>query len=215
MGQKTHPSGFRLNTTHKHASNWYPKKWGNYAKSLKRDDEIRSLIENELPATSISDISIRQDYYPKKLNVEIFVDKPILPLKLLESDHFDHQIRDVVDTPLTLPYSLNLYTNNEVDSNAVHLGDSVTHALTHRMPFKRVLRKTIDIARQSDNIDGVKIQISGRLNGAEIARDESIKWGRMPLQTLRAKILYTSRLSRTTYGVLGVKVWVFKGEQFK
>ena len=88
MGQKTHPGGFRLNTTQEHYSSWYQKSWFSYSKNLERDFKIRSLLEQKLPSTSIAKITIKQDYYPKMLNINVFVDKPILPLKLFESDYF-------------------------------------------------------------------------------------------------------------------------------
>jgi small subunit ribosomal protein S3 len=87
--------------------------------------------------------------------------------------------------------------------------------LEKRVSFKRAVRKAIEIVNQSSSVKGIKVQISGRLNGAEIARSEWIKEGKMPLQTLRAKIFYASKNAKTTYGILGVKVWIFKGEQLK
>jgi len=92
MGQKTHPGGFRLNTTQEHYSSWYQKSWFGYAKNLERDDKIRTFLKQKLPATSIAKITIKQDYYPKMLNINVFVDKPILPLKLFESDYFDKKL---------------------------------------------------------------------------------------------------------------------------
>jgi hypothetical protein len=87
--KKTHPGGFRLNTTQEHYSSWYQKSWFGYSKNLERDDKIRTFLKQKLPSTSIAKITIKQDYYPKMLNINVFVDKPILPLKLFESDYFD------------------------------------------------------------------------------------------------------------------------------
>jgi len=85
--------------------------------------------------------------------------------------------------------------------------------LVKRIAFKRAIRMAIDLAKQNDSLQGIKIQISGRLNGAEIARSEWVKEGRMPLQTLRAKISYVSTTAKTIYGILGIKLWIFKGEK--
>ena len=213
MGQKTHPGGFRLNTTQEHYSSWYQKSWFSYSKNLERDFKIRSLLEQKLPSTSIAKITIKQDYYPKMLNINVFVDKPILPLKLFESDYFNDKIKTIINT--SIPYGINLYSISEPDANASILADYIVDMLTKRVSFKRAVRKAIEIAKQNKLVQGIKIQISGRLNGAEIARSEWIKDGRMPLQTLRAEISYVSKIAKTTYGILGVKVWIFKGEQLK
>ena len=213
MGQKTHPGGFRLNTTQEHDSNWAQKSWSNYSKNLERDYKIRSLLKQKLPSTSIAKIAIKQNYYPKMLNINVFVDKPILPLKVIDSSTFDETIRKIINN--SMPYSINLYSISEPDANASILGDYIVDMLTKRISFKRAVRKAIEIAKQNEIVQGIKIQISGRLNGAEIARSEWIKDGRMPLQTLRAEILYVSKTAKTTYGILGVKVWIFKGEQLK
>jgi small subunit ribosomal protein S3 len=213
MGQKTHPGGFRLNTTQEHYSSLYQKSWFGYSKNLERDDKIRTFLKQKLPSTSIAKITIKQDYYPKMLNINVFVDKPILPLKLFESKDFDNKIKTIIKS--SLPYGINLYSVSEPDANACILGDYIVDMLQKRVSFKRAVRKAIEIAKQNDFVQGIKIQISGRLNGAEIARSEWIKDGRMPLQTLRAEILYVSKIAKTTYGILGVKVWIFKGEQLK
>jgi small subunit ribosomal protein S3 len=213
MGQKTHPGGFRLNTTQEHYSSWYQKSWSGYSKNLVRDDRIRTLLKQKLPSTSIVQITIKQDYYPKMLNINVFVDKPILPLKLFESEYFNIKIRKIINN--SIPYGINLYSISEPDANASILADYIVDMLTKRVSFKRAVRKAIEIAKQNKLVQGIKIQISGRLNGAEIARSEWIKDGRMPLQTLRAEILYVSKTAKTTYGILGVKVWIFKGEQLK
>jgi len=213
MGQKTHPGGFRLNTTQEHYSNWYQKSWVSYSENLERDDKIRTLLKQKLPLTSVAKITIKQDYYPKMLNINVFVDKPILPLKMFETSDFEKQVQSIINT--SMPYGINLYSISEPDANASILGDYIVDMLTKRVSFKRAVRRAIEIAKQNEFVQGIKIQISGRLNGAEIARSEWIKNGRMPLQTLRAEILYASKQAKTTYGILGVKVWIFKGEQLK
>merc|ERR1711988_1961141 len=178
-----------------------------------RDDKIRTLLKQNLPLTSIAKITIKQDYYPKMLNINVFVDKPILPLKLFETSDFEKKVQAIINS--SMPYGINLYSISEPDANASILGDYIVDMLTKRVSFKRAVRRAIEIAKQSEIVQGIKIQISGRLNGAEIARSEWIKDGRMPLQTLRAEILYVSKSAKTTYGILGVKVWIFKGEKLK
>ena len=121
MGQKTHPGGFRLNTTQEHYSSWYQKSWSGYSKNLERDDRIRTLLKQKLPSTSIVKITIKQDYYPKMLNINVFVDKPILPLKLFESEYFNTKIRKIINN--SIPYGINLYSISEPDANASILAD--------------------------------------------------------------------------------------------
>jgi small subunit ribosomal protein S3 len=216
MGQKTHPSGFRLNTTNPHLASWYQKNWGDYSKNLERDDKIRTFIEEQLSSTCISDIQTQQSYYPKILHINIYVENPIVPLKVLDSDLFDHALRRIVHRPVfKLPYAINLFTINEADSEASSIADAIRKNIEERGPYKRVMRQSLDRVRAYESVLGIKVQLSGRLNGAEIARDEWVKEGRMPLQTLRAKIFYTTSIAKTTYGVIGIKIWIFKGEQFK
>jgi small subunit ribosomal protein S3 len=213
MGQKTHPGGFRLNTTQEHYSSWCQKNWKNYSINLKRDYKIRTAIENALDTTNISKIGIRQNYALKRLYINIFVEKPILALKKIESTDLQIQIQQIIK--ISTRYSINLYRVEEPDADATILAEYITDMLEKRVAFKRSIRKTIDLAEQNPFVRGIKIQISGRLNGAEIARSEWVKEGRMPLQTLRAQISYISKTAKTMYGILGVKVWVFKGEQIK
>lgn len=211
MGQKTHPGGFRLNTTYGHCSNWYQKNWFGYSKNLERDDKIRMFLKQKLPITCITKIVIKQNYYPKIININIFVDKPIFSLQMFESNEFNLKIQTLIND--SIPYSINIYSIFDPDADAVILANYIVNMLKKRIAFKRAVRKAIDATKQNNFVQGIKIQISGRLNGAEIARSEWIKNGRMPLQTLRAKILYVSKIAKTTYGILGVKVWIFKGEE--
>ena len=148
MGQKTHPGGFRLNTTQEHDSNWAQKSWSNYSKNLERDYKIRNLLKQKLPSTSIAKIAIKQNYYPKMLNINVFVDKPILPLKIIDSDSFDQTIRKIINN--SMPYGINLYSISEPDANASILGDYIADMLTKRISFKRAMRKAIEIAKQNE-----------------------------------------------------------------
>jgi small subunit ribosomal protein S3 len=213
MGQKVHPGGFRLNTTQEHHSRWYEKDWRNYSLNLERDDKIRTFLEKKLTLTNISKISIKQDCYPQLLTINVFVEKPVLVLKEFESEYFDTEMQKIVNK--FTPYSLNLYQVEQPNADASILADFIVDMLTKRVAFKRAVRKIIDMAKQNENVQGIKVQISGRLNGAEIARSEWVKEGRMPLQTLRAEISYVSKQAKTIYGILGVKVWIFKGEHLK
>lgn len=207
MGQKTHPSKFRLNTTQQHQSVWYTQ-FRNYPTLLEQDLHIRSFIFTQFQFDSISKILISRNYEFQRLNIEICTAKPwnILSYGLpkLESELS-------VKNPEISQIQIDVVPINQPNADVNLLADYAVDQLSKRVAFKRVMREVIKRA-QLENVGGIKVQISGRLNGAEMARTEWLKEGRMPLQTLRAKIDYTSKKSKTIYGIMGVKVWIFNGE---
>jgi small subunit ribosomal protein S3 len=208
MGQKTHPLGFRIGITENHRSAWFANS-KNYSTSLEEDYKIRYFIEQKLPNANISNIYIYKKF--DQIEIQIQTARPGIVLgrfgtgieilrnglqKILQNNR---QIRiDVVEI-------------TEPDTEARLLADFITQQLEKRIAYRRAVRQAVQRAQRA-NIQGIKIQVSGRLNGAEIARSEWTREGRVPLQTLRANIDYSYRIAQTTYGVLGVKVWLFKGE---
>ena len=208
MGQKTHPLGFRIGITQKHLSGWFADT-KSYPNFLEEDFKIRTHIEKQLNNASLSKIEI--DRKVNQIEVKIYTARPGIVLgrfatgienlrdELINLTSKDRQIRiDVIE--LTEP-----------DTEARLLADFITQQLEKRIAFRRAVRQAVQRSQRA-NISGIKIQVSGRLNGAEIARSEWVREGRVPLQTLRANIDYSYRIAQTTYGVLGVKVWLFKGE---
>lgn len=211
MAQKVHPSGFRLNTTQEHYSSWCQKNWVEYSCYLKRDYKIRVLIKKTFKDLNLSKISIRQNYSIKNININIFSNKSILLIKNFELPNFHTKIQNILNRSVS--YSINIYNVTEPNADANFIAFYIQDLLKKRIPFKRIIRKATALAKHNYFVDGIKIQLSGRLNGAEIARREWIKKGQMPLQTLRSHISYVSKISKTTHGILGIKVWVFKGKE--
>lgn len=208
MGQKTHPLGFRLGITQTHRSSWFELK-EYYPSVLEEDYKIRNYVETTLSTACISKIEIHRK--SDQIELEIHTSRPgtivgrsgsgIEKLKddLSKIVHHNKQIR------------INVSELSKPDSNAALIAEFIAQQLEKRVAFRRATRQAIQKAQRL-NIQGIKVQVSGRLNGAEIARSEWVREGRVPLQTLRADIDYATKRAQTTYGVLGVKVWVFNGE---
>ena len=208
MGQKTHPLGFRLGITKTHRSAWFAK-GRDYASLLQEDFEIRSNINKKFPNASISTIKIYKKV--NQIEIEIYTAKPGIILG--RSGNGIHLLRKNLYEQLKPQQQIriNLVEITEPDKNSVLIAEFITQQLERRIAFRRAIRQSVQRLQKTD-IQGIKIQISGRLNGAEIARREWIREGRVPLQTLRANIDYSFNIARTAYGILGVKVWLFSGE---
>lgn len=207
MGQKTHPLKFRLNTTQDHQSVWYTK-FNNYPTLLEQDSIIRQFLFQKFKFDSLSNILISRNYDYQDIKIEILTAKPwnIISYDLSTLQKQLKQLLNGVNK-----VSIDLIQIDEPNKNANIIADYVCDQLAKRVAFKRVMREVIKRA-QAENVQGLKIQISGRLNGAEMARTEWLKDGRMPLQTLRANIDYASKKTKTIYGIMGVKIWVFNGD---
>lgn len=208
MGQKIHPIGFRLGVTQEHRSRWFadPKR---YPEVLQEDYKIRQYVEEKLNNAGISEIRIERK--ADQIDLEIHTARPgvvvgrggsgidTLRTSLQAALGSNRQIR------------INVIEVTRVDADAGLIAEYIAQQLERRVSFRRVVRQAIQRAQRAD-VQGIKIQVSGRLNGAEIARTEWTREGRVPLHTLRANIDYAYRTAKTIYGILGVKVWVFKGE---
>ena len=207
MGQKIHPLKFRLNTTETHKSIWYSR-FKTFPVFLKEDINIRNFISNQFKFDSISKIYISRNTEFEFIKIQIATAEPWnlidYGLRKLQSE-IKKLVCDVKQV------TVDIVQINEPNRDANLLADYVVDQLAKRVAFKRVMREVVKKV-QTENMPGVKIQISGRLNGAEMARSEWLKEGRMPLQTLRASIDYASKKSKTIYGIMGVKIWIFKGE---
>jgi len=206
MGQKTHPLKFRLTTTQQHQSTWCTK-FNTYPVILEQDLIVRNFLTNNFNHNNISQIHISRKNDLKQVLVSVYTPSPwsfiSYGLVKLESD-----IQQLLDNVSQV--KLNLIEISESNKDANLIASYIVDQLAKRVAFKRVMRTAIKKFQVTGN-EGIKIEISGRLNGAEMARSEWLKEGRMPLQTLRAKIDFSSKKSKTIYGIMGVKVWVFKG----
>jgi small subunit ribosomal protein S3 len=210
MGQKTHPLGFRLGITQEHKSSWYAN-FNQYPNVLKEDDTIRTYINTIAKSNSISNVRINRNGLNDQIQLNIETGKP----GILVGDRgtgLENLLTNVKKLlPINRQLTINVFEIEKVDLDASLLADLVAEQLEKRIAFRRAIREALQRA-QKQNVNGIKIQVSGRLNGAEIARSEWIREGRVPLQTLRADIDYSTKEANTIYGVLGIKVWLFKSE---
>ena len=213
MGQKVHPLGFRLKTTQKPKSIWFTK-LNNYSTLLKQDYIIRDYINKKYNSTGITNIEIERTYRLNKLSLKLFVAKPtiIITENGLGLRELNQQLKNILSGIDKI--HIDIVEIKNPDNHATLLAQFIANQLLRRVSFKRAVRKAMDRA-QTRGIKGIKVEVSGRLNGAEIARSEWVKKGRMPLQTLRADIDYATAIANTVYGIIGIKVWLFKGESFK
>ena len=210
MGQKTHPLGFRLGITQEHKSIWYAN-FNEYANLLEEDEQIRSYLNTLTKTASISDVKINRNGLGDQIQLNIETGRPgaLVGENGLGLESLLKNIKKLVNTNRQI--SINVIEIKKVNLNASLIGDLVVKQLEERVAFRRAIREALQAA-QEENVKGIKIQVSGRLNGAEMARTEWIREGRVPLQTLRADIDYCTKEANTIYGVLGVKVWLFKNE---
>jgi len=210
LGQKVHPLGFRLVTVQKHKSVWFVD-FKNYPELLCEDAAIRTFLEKKSKEAGIAKIEIKRNSNCNKIEVSIHTARPGVlvgnsgnELKniYLNLKKFVRNERSII---------INIVEIKNPDSKATLIGDVIVELLEKRVAFRKAVKKAIARA-QAAKVLGIKIQVSGRLNGAEMARSEWIREGRVPLQTLRADIDYAEKRANTIYGVLGIKVWLFNGE---
>nr|YP_009093105.1 ribosomal protein S3 [Rhizosolenia imbricata]AIR75778.1 ribosomal protein S3 [Rhizosolenia imbricata] len=213
MGQKTHPLGFRLGIVQDHKSSWYTK-LNQYSNLLEEDDKIRTYLSKLTKQASISNIIINRNGLNDQIELNIETGRPgaLVGNKGLGIQILLKKIKKML--PADRQITINIIEIEKVNLDASLIGDLVVKQLEDRVAFRRAIREAMQCARE-DQVSGIKIQVSGRLNGAEIARSEWIREGRVPLQTLRADIDYATKEANTIYGVLGIKVWLFKSEILK
>ena len=210
MGQKTHPLGFRLGIIQEHKSTWYTN-LNQYANVLEEDDKIRTYINTISKVNNISNIQICRNSLNNHIQLNIKTGKPGILVGDLGSG-LEKVLSDIKKLlPLNRQVTIKVFEIENVDLDAQLLGELIAEQLEKRVAFKRAMREALQRS-QKQNVKGIKIQVSGRLNGAEMARSEWIREGRVPLQTLRADIDYAATEANTIYGVLGIKIWLFKSE---
>jgi small subunit ribosomal protein S3 len=210
VGQKTHPLGFRLGIVKEHKSTWYAN-LNNYAVLLKEDDQIRSYFNKLSKAASISNVKINRNGLNDQIHLIVETGRPgaLVGTGELGIETLLTNIKKLL--PKNKQVTINIVEVEKVNLDASLIAELIVKQLEERVAFRRAIRQAMQVA-QEDQAKGIKIQVSGRLNGAEIARTEWIREGRVPLQTLRADIDYATKEANTIYGVLGVKVWLFKNE---
>ena len=206
MGQKVRPVGFRLGINRTWESRWFAKK-GQYAIFLAQDLKIRQMVRDAFSQAGISRVIIERP--AKKPIVTVFASRPglIIGKKGADIDRLKTKLSKIAGDEV----SLNIVEVRKPELDARLVAENVAQQLSKRLSYRRAMKRAI---QQSIKVgaEGIKIICSGRLGGAEIARTEQYKEGRVPLHTLRADVDYASVPVHTTYGICGVKVWIFKGE---
>ncbi|BDQ39046.1 30S ribosomal protein S3 [Pseudodesulfovibrio nedwellii] len=205
MGQKVHPYGFRLGYNKNWLSRWYSKK--DYPAFVLQDDQVRKFVKKKLFQAGVSRIEIERA--GGKIRLIIHTARPgiVIGRKGVEIEKLREELRNKFQTEFTI--EVNEIRRPEVEAQLV--AENIAQQLERRIAFRRAMKRTVGLARKF-GAEGIKVACAGRLAGAEIARGEWYRDGRVPLHTLRADIDYGFAEAATTYGVIGVKVWIFKGE---
>ncbi|GGO89339.1 30S ribosomal protein S3 [Marinobacterium nitratireducens] len=206
MGQKVHPTGIRLGVVKDHTSTWYADK-GEYASKLLNDLQVREYLEKQLSNASVSRIEIERPAQNAKITIHTARPGIVIGKKGEDVE----KLRNAVSAMMGVPVHINIEEVRKPELDAKLVAQNVAGQLERRVMFRRAMKRAVQNAMRL-GAKGIKIQLGGRLGGAEIARTEWYREGRVPLHTLRADIDYATYEAHTTYGVIGVKVWVFKGE---
>ena len=206
MGQKIHPTGFRLSVQKNWSSKWYANK-ANFPIMLQEDIRVREYLKKKLSHASVSRITIERP--SKNARFTIYTSRPGIVIgKKGEDIEF---LRGELQKRMGVPVHVNIEEIRKPEIDAQLISDNIAQQLEKRIMFRRAMKRSIQNAMRLGAL-GIKIQSAGRLNGIEIARCEWYREGRVPLHTLRADIDYGTSTAQTTYGAIGIKVWVFKGE---
>lgn len=206
MGQKIHPHGLRLGITSEWRSRWYADK--QYADYLAEDIKIREFLSTGLDRAGIADVVIERTR--DRVRVDIHTARPgiVIGRRGAEAD----RIRGRLEKLTGKQVQLNILEVKNIDANAQLVAQSIAEQLSNRVAFRRAMRKAIQSAMRQPQVKGIKVVCSGRLGGAEMGRTERYHEGRVPLHTLRAEIDYGTYEAHTTFGRIGVKVWIYKGD---
>ena len=207
MGQKIHPTGFRLAVTRDWTSRWFAPN-SDYSTMLHDDIKVRNFLRKRLSHASVGRVVIERP--AKNARITLYSARPgvVIGKKGEDIERLKRELQQMMGVPV----HVNIEEVRKPETDAQLIADSIAQQLERRIMFRRAMRRAMQNAMRL-GAQGVKIMTSGRLNGAEIARTEWYREGRVPLHTLRANIDYGTSEARTTYGIIGIKVWVYKGEQ--
>lgn len=206
MGQKTHPKGLRLEVNKNWTSNWFPKK-NAYATDLAQDIKLRKYLKKRLQDASVASIIIERT--SQAITVTIYTARPGIVIGR-GGEEVSRLKKEVAKLCNTEDIHLNINEVKRPELNAELVGQNIASQLVKKMPYRRVLNKTMQSTMRM-GAEGIRINVSGRLGGVEIARSERFMEGRVPLHTLRADIDYALVEAHTTYGIIGIKVWICNG----
>ncbi len=211
MGQKVHPNGIRLGIVKDWSSKWYADS-ATFPEYVKMDHDLRTFIKTKLKDASVSRITIERP--SKKANITIHTARPgiVIGKKGEDIEKLRMEVSKMIGMPIQdVRININEVRKPELDAQLV--AEGIAQQLERRVMFRRAMKRAVTNTMRV-GAEGIKVKVGGRLNGAEIARSEWYREGRVPLHTLRADIDYGVAEAHTTYGVIGVKVWIFKGEVF-
>ena len=208
MGQKVHPIGFRLGTIKNWNSKWFAER--DYATLLHEDMTIRNYVKNKLSHAAVSSVEIeRVANKASKVKINIYTARPgiIIGKKGAEVENLKTELQNVTKKEIII----NIKEIRKAETDAQLVAENVAFQLVRRVAFRRAMKRSVTSARRL-GAQGIKVACAGRLGGHEMARREWYREGRVPLHTIRADIDYGFAEARTTYGIIGVKVWIFNGE---
>lgn len=221
MSHKIHPFSFRIGTIFSWKSKWLNKK--EYSRYLKQDWDLRNFIKKKLSNAGVKEILIERS--ANLINIIICSSRPgivigrggtgIEELKIAVEAMLKPPKQKLPTGQAKIEVKLEIQEVKSPETHAQLVAQNIASELERRIPYRRTLKRALDRVSQEKVVKGVKILLSGRLNGAEIARSEWLSYGKIPLGTLRADIDFAESCSYTTYGIVGVKVWIYKGEVFE
>jgi small subunit ribosomal protein S3 len=206
MGHKVNPTGMRLGVIKEHNSVWYAEK-AEYANNLLNDIQVREFLDKRLVKASVSKIVIERPAQNARITIHTARPGIVIGKKGEDVDRLRREVGEMMGVPV----HINIEEVRKPDLDARLVAQNVAGQLERRVMFRRAMKRAVQNAMRQ-GAKGIKIQVGGRLGGAEIARSEWYREGRVPLHTLRADIDYSTYEAKTTYGIIGVKVWIFKGE---
>ncbi len=213
MGNKVNPTGIRLGITTTWQSRWFSSK-KQYREQLRKDIEIRQFVVEKWKAAAIASVGVERSANAVRLIIHTSRPGVLIGRGGTGIEDLTRVIKKRFFAGKKVELKVEVQEIKNAETNAVLVGQQVAEQLEKRLPFRRVLKGMLDQVEANKTIQGVKIEISGRLGGAEMSRREWLSRGKIPLHTLRADIDFARTEARTTYGVIGVKTWIYKGEKF-
>ncbi len=213
MGQKVDPRSFRIGITRTWQSRWFGSK-KNFSRNLESDARMRQYITETWKSAAISNVDIERA--PGLVNIIIRTGRPgvLIGRGGTGIEEMVTKIKKAFFAGKPTQVKVDVREIRHVEEDAALVAQQIAQNLEKRMPFRRTLKTTLESVKRNRDVKGVKLEVSGRLDGAEMSRREWVSDGRIPLQTLRADIDYAMDTARTTYGAIGIKVWIYKGEKF-
>ena len=214
MGQKVSPISFRLGGIKTWSSHWFSDK-KKYRDNFISDLRIRDFVLKKLKTASVSKVSIERS--PRTITLNIYSSRPgiIIGRGGAGVEELKEAVQRIMSVKGKINININIQEVKDPEADAAVVAQNIAEQLEKRVSFRRVMKQTIDRSMKSSAVKGIKVMLAGRLDGAEMSRREWLAEGRMPLHTLRADIDFIRERASTTYGVIGIKVWIYKGDVFK